>query len=138
MTPTSNHDPAVLACRSCGNRNESGICGIKLMNPIGCDEVVIVVKCVGCGQFYLEEEEDGEAHRDGPDYRTSGPYEEAVAHELMNASRLVPSPGSGSANARRTSSWTISCTAISTAEWPRHGRELGRQNRRRTLTQRLV
>ncbi len=92
MTPTSNHDPAALACPSCSSHNEEGLCGIKLMNPVGCDEVVIVVKCVGCGRLYLEEEEDGEAHKDGPVYRTSGPYEEAVGYELVERISACPEP----------------------------------------------
>jgi hypothetical protein len=138
MTPTSNHDPAALACPGCGSRNERGVCGIKLMNPVVCDEVVIVVKCVGCGRLYLEEEEDGEAHKDGPVYRTSGPYEEVVGHELIERISACPEP------------WLMLCQCPSHkfmddfmyGDFYRGMAEAraraGRQNRRRTLTQRLM
>ena len=53
------------------------------MNPIGCDETVVVVRCAGCEAIYFEIEEDGFSHPDGPLYRAIGPYsdgEEIIGH----------------------------------------------------------
>ncbi len=84
------NDPNGLCCPSCGARNDRGICGISLMNPVGCDEFYVVVKCAECDHFYIEVEEDGEAHRDGPDYWTKGPYGDIVAAGLIERIKACP------------------------------------------------
>ncbi len=86
------HDPGELVCPTCSTHNSKGICGIQLINPVGCDETIIVIRCAGCTTNYLEIEEDGFSHRDGPDYWTRGPFSERQGCEIIGRVHVCPDP----------------------------------------------
>jgi len=86
------HDPSLVICPGCGTCNDRAIAGIRLLEPFGCDETAVVVRCRGCDSFYLEVEESGFSHPEGPDYWTRGPLHPKLAEMALGAIQKCPSP----------------------------------------------
>jgi len=85
-------DPDQLTCPSCGTYNERALAGVRLRNPVDCDEIVLLIRCSGCGASYCEVEESGFSHPEGPDYWTRGPLHPELAAMALRRIEECPNP----------------------------------------------